>query len=151
MRHVITQDEARERIRDRQPFRASALSAVEGATGTGDLPAELAAMYDEHRPSITYTVLSYETPIAWYAGDLWYVVQPRFSVTTTQHQGIVRGALRGSGPPWRGAYDVTTRTLTPHPDKPADLFRNGNAVYVGDDERAVPPDHYQGVGPGYYA
>lgn len=152
MRHNITQDEAPERIRDRQPFQASALSGVKGSTGTGDLPAELAELYEEVRPSITYTVLSYRTPIAWYIEDGgWHLTACRWSVTTTQHQGTVRGALRGYGPPWRGTYDVDAGRLVEHPDKPTDLFESGHARYVGEDERAVPAGHYEGVGPGYYA
>lgn len=46
------------------------------------------------RPSpVRYVVYSYWTPIAWFADDTWYVVEDKFSVTTTRHQNIVREAL----------------------------------------------------------
>ena len=141
----ITQNEAPARIRAREPFQASALSGVEGSTGTGDLPADLAERYglDDRSPGVLYTVLSYRTPIAWYVDGTWLVVRNRFSITTTQHQGVVRSALTGmaAGRWVDGAYES--------PDIGADLFETYEAQYVGEDERAVPVGHYE-AGPNYY-
>lgn len=147
MRHNITQTEAPARIRSRLPFQASALSGVEGSTGTGDLPPDVAERYelDDRSPGVLYTVLSYETPIAWYVDGTWVVVRNRFSLTTTNHQTIVRSALRGFGPSWRGGYEHDedgNYTYVEHPDKPHDLYSTGEVVEVGEYERAVPVDHY---------
>lgn len=45
MRKNITQREAPARIRAREPFHASALTATPGASGIGDLPPDLATLY----------------------------------------------------------------------------------------------------------
>lgn len=39
-----------------------------------------------------YVVKSYRTPIAWWQDGDWYVVEQRFSVTTSKQQGKVRRA-----------------------------------------------------------
>ena len=41
----------------------------------------------------TYVVFSYSTPIAYCQDGAWYVVQQKFSVTTSKHQGVVRRSL----------------------------------------------------------
>jgi len=114
---MTTQHEAEDLIRDRKPFRASALSAVEGMSGTGDLPDEDARKYRDAEP--TYTVLSYATPIAWVAAD-GTVCAPmlRYSLTTTQHQAIARHGLG--------------------------IHRWGEGDPDGSDRRAVPAGHYEG-------
>lgn len=42
---------------------------------------------------IDYTVYSYDTPIAWHTPSGWHVVEQRFSVTTSCHQGQVGRAI----------------------------------------------------------
>lgn len=55
------------------------------------------ALYRQHAKSpegIDYTVMSYDTPIAWLTGGKWYMPQDRYSTTTSRHQGMVRYVLR---------------------------------------------------------
>lgn len=78
-------------IAGEEPFVThGALSAMLGAAGTGQLPQEWRAIYQASREAgtIRYTVLSYDTPIAWTTtlGEL-FVPKVRYSVTTSQHQG----------------------------------------------------------------
>ncbi len=62
------------------------------ATSTGQLPAEWAALY--HSSVVTYTVFSYNTPIAWAVGYAAWVVPPvSYSATTSGHQGKLKAAL----------------------------------------------------------
>jgi hypothetical protein len=68
-----------------------------GATGCGDLPAQ----YHRFLRDADYVVFSYETPIAWHvpaAGpgdvDAWWLPDVRYSSTTSEHQAVVRMALR---------------------------------------------------------
>jgi hypothetical protein len=37
-----------------------------------------------------YVVMSYNTPIAWYANGEWTIPDVKYSVTTSNHQGLVR-------------------------------------------------------------
>jgi len=61
--------------------------------GTGQLPAEhVTALRAATAP--TYVVYSYRTPIAWHTvGAGWTQPTERYSVTTSNHQGIVAGAV----------------------------------------------------------
>jgi hypothetical protein len=44
-----------------------------------------------------YVIYSYGTPIAWHTeGNGWYVVEQKFSVTTSKHQNYVRRAIADS-------------------------------------------------------
>lgn len=80
----------------RRPFRRSgfALSAVQGSVqDTGQLPDELAAQYRLLADAglVTYTVLSYRTPIGWVTtAGVKVVPDVRYSPTTSQHQTLVR-------------------------------------------------------------
>lgn len=92
----------REALMDREPFTTyGALSAVSGSVGsTGRLPQPWADQYRDNRDHITYTVMSYRTPIAWVTDDDTVVI-PRelsgphkgapvkYSRTTTGHQGML--------------------------------------------------------------
>lgn len=66
------------------------MSAVAGVTGTGRMSKEDAAAYRADVGRITYTVLSYATPIAWVLDD-GTVRKPaaRYSATTSKHQGML--------------------------------------------------------------
>ena len=80
-------------IRGRRPFEASALSGHEGSSGTGRMIPEDAENY--RKADVSYTVKSYDTPIAWHdsrTGE-WAVPNTKHSSTTSRHQSIVRGAL----------------------------------------------------------
>lgn len=85
----------------REPFRdSSALSAVLGKVGgfasTGRLSMEWAERYG--LSDVTYTVVSYGTPIAWVLSDGAVVIPTEsYSLTTTQHQAAARRALTAHG------------------------------------------------------
>lgn len=67
------------------------LRGVTGVWSTGRLPAHWEAEYRHDRAEIVYTVVSYDTPIAWVKRDGTVVEPPvKYSVTTSKHQGKVR-------------------------------------------------------------
>jgi hypothetical protein len=79
-------------IRGRRPFVASALSGHEGSSGTGRMVPTDAENY--RNSDVSYTVKSYDTPIAWHDRRTgWQVPKTKHSSTTSRHQSIVRGAL----------------------------------------------------------
>jgi hypothetical protein len=79
-------------IRGRRPFEASALSGVPGSSGTGRMAQEDADNY--RNADVSYTVKSYDTPIAWHDRSTgWHVPKTKHSSTTSRHQSIVRNAL----------------------------------------------------------
>jgi hypothetical protein len=98
-------------LRERKPFRRSGynMSAVEGCSSLhffGELPREWSHIYkmdagagwghDEgnYGEGIVYTVLSYETPIAWVTrAGLVRIPNVKYSTTTTQHQWTCRAHL----------------------------------------------------------
>lgn len=63
---------------------------------TGLMSVSNIALYREQKNSdgIDYTIMSYDTPIAWLTGGKWYMPQDRYSTTTSRHQGMVRYVLR---------------------------------------------------------
>ena len=86
--HGATLDRTEKALHTLKPFKRQGygMSAVEGAVQFfGQLPAEHIEQYRTDRPR--YTVLSYDTPIAWITQD-GTVRQPavKYSQTTTQHQ-----------------------------------------------------------------
>ena len=84
-------------IATRQEFKASALSGKheEYSPHKGRLDneeiARLIQAFDSGHGA--YVVYSYGTPIAWHTIDGWYVVEQKFSVTTSKHQNYVRRAV----------------------------------------------------------
>lgn len=82
-----------EAIRDRIPFTTSGALRGEAHTGgyvyAGHLNPEESALLNRDRDLIKYIVWSYSTPIAWFIGSGvgWHVVDQKFSITTTKHQG----------------------------------------------------------------
>jgi hypothetical protein len=59
----------------------------------GQLPTEYAAQYQENE--VDYAVYSFHTPIAWRTTDgQWTVPDEKYSLTSTNHQNIVRQALK---------------------------------------------------------
>ena len=90
----INQRDAIHYITTQQEFRASALEGLSGRTNSyGRLDIEEVAQYERVKDSIDYVVLSYRTPIAWHSVEGWYVVEQKFSATTSKHQNYVRRAL----------------------------------------------------------
>lgn len=90
-------------IAARRPFATSGAlrgCAPAGHTMThydlGRLPREHgnALMLDYLSGRLDFIVYSYGTPIAWHRTDTgWTVPDVRYSVTTSRHQGVVRGAV----------------------------------------------------------
>ncbi len=86
--------ETERRIRERIPFSVASLTARNHVTGSGRLNG---AEYDRLRAdfdTIDYVVYSYSTPVAWHTPAGWYMVQQRFSNTTSRTQSRIRAALR---------------------------------------------------------
>jgi hypothetical protein len=94
----INQRDAIYYIENRLDFRASALEGWEGtatkeSAKIGRLNEYEAGKLYENVETFDYVVFSYDTPIAWHSADGWYVVEQKFSMTTSKHQGIVRRAI----------------------------------------------------------
>lgn len=93
------------KIRNRDAVgRIAAREAFESHTGNfrgvpwevgylGSLPGAWRRAYEATQASITYTVMSYRTPIAWYAEGRWVIPDVKYSQTTTRHQNLVREAI----------------------------------------------------------
>jgi hypothetical protein len=97
----LNQRDAMHYISTRQEFKASALSGVNanesGLLGSfGRLNAEEFAQFKQDEIRVDYIVYSYGTPIAWHTLGGWYVVEQKFSQTTSKHQGLVRRAIAES-------------------------------------------------------
>lgn len=99
----INQRDAEYYISTRQDFRASALEGWQGTaskdsarTSTGRLNAEESAKLINAAQIMDYVVFSYDTPIAWHTFAGWYIVEQKFSVTTSKHQNLVRRAVAES-------------------------------------------------------
>jgi hypothetical protein len=97
----MNQRDAIHYIASKQEFKASALSGVNanlrGLKGAyGRLDPEEFARFKAVESQVGYVVYSYGTPIAWYSTDGWYVVEQKFSVTTSKHQNYVRRAVAES-------------------------------------------------------
>lgn len=94
MPRTISQAQAEDLMRELVPFDASHLHGREGHASRGDLPDEWAETY--YSSPVVYTVLSYETPIAWVLESGEVVMPPvRYSITTTQHQSAAQCGLTG--------------------------------------------------------
>jgi hypothetical protein len=98
----LNQRDAIHYIATRQEFKASALTGVnvneQGLSGAfGRLDAQEFAQIKQDETRINYAVYSYGTPIAWHTdAEGWYVVEQKFSPTTSKHQGYVRRAIAES-------------------------------------------------------
>jgi hypothetical protein len=98
----INQRDAEHYIATRQAFKASALSGSSFKQYTPDSgrlnPEEFALLKQATAGTEwVYVVFSYGTPIAWHIdGGDWYVVEQKFSVTTSKHQNATRRAIAES-------------------------------------------------------
>lgn len=95
MRLQVNQKEAMERIANRQAFEASSMSGkyYNYTPGPGRLGDEYSRLVEDFKEG-AYVVLSYGTPIAWFGASGWYVVNQKFSVTTSKQQNYVRRAIQ---------------------------------------------------------
>lgn len=89
----LNQRDAIHYIETRQEFRASALSGSNYGNGAGRLSGEDLNRFYQDVKGLTYAVYSYNTPIYWVSNGEPYVVEQKFSMTTSKHQGIVRRAI----------------------------------------------------------
>lgn len=73
----------------RIPFKASNLEGMQGTHySTGIMPKDWADTYRAEGDNIVFTVVSYDTPIAWVLADGTEVKPPvKYSVTTSKQQG----------------------------------------------------------------
>jgi hypothetical protein len=63
------------------------------STSMGMLPHTHISLLFADRPS--YIIYSYSTPIAWYTSNgQWVIPSLKYSVTTSKHQSLVRGATQ---------------------------------------------------------
>jgi hypothetical protein len=98
---ALNQRDAIHYISTGREFTASALSGnsvKEYTPNAGRLDREEYAKLIEatSRPEWVYVVYSYGTPIAWRTNEAWYVVEQKFSVTTSKHQNYTRRAIAES-------------------------------------------------------
>jgi hypothetical protein len=99
---ALNQKDAEHYIVNRKQFTASALrgSSCKGwVPEAGRLNAEEYAKLDQtvrYGSEWVYVVWSYDTPIAWFDEEGWYVVNQKFSVTTSKHQNLIRRAIADS-------------------------------------------------------
>ena len=81
-------------LTNRKPFRSAASLRGGWRSGSwGWLPKEWQDAFYDDDPD--YVVYSYDTPIAWHGNRGWIVPPVKYSVTTTRHQSLTRGALGG--------------------------------------------------------
>ena len=93
----LNQRDAEHYITTRQEFKASALMGTFAHIGAGRLQGKELATYEADRVGIDFIVYSYGTPIAWHTLNFgWYVVEQKFSVTTSKHQNYTRRAITES-------------------------------------------------------
>jgi hypothetical protein len=93
----LNQRDAIHYIATRQEFKASALMGTFAHIGAGRLQGKELATYQADAVGIDFIVYSYGTPIAWHTLNFgWYVVEQKFSVTTSKHQNYVRRAIAES-------------------------------------------------------
>ena len=63
--------------------------------GFGSLPIGFRASFRQAQESRDfYAVLSYDTPIAWYADGRWYMPGVFYSATTRRHESLVPAEIR---------------------------------------------------------
>lgn len=99
---ALNQKDAEHYIATRKQFTASALrgSSCKGwVPEAGRLNAEEYAKLDQtvrYGSEWVYVVWSYDTPIAWFDEEGWYVVSQKFSVTTSKHQNLIKRAIADS-------------------------------------------------------
>lgn len=144
MRYRVSNADARERITKRQEFtnatkrpgphvadraRPGSFRAVRWFEGAGHLPDQYV---DPNLVGARYIVYSYDTPIAWWGGnrgrERWFYASVAYSPTTSDHQHIVRDALKdeeityvggdwrtvpNAGRFWDGSPKINAGTGTP--------------------------------------
>lgn len=85
----------RDVLREQESFRTYGNLRGEPDTfDVGQLPDPWRTEYHTRRGLITYTVLSYSTPIAWYDKERgWVYPDVKYSITTSKAQGRIGAAI----------------------------------------------------------
>lgn len=89
----LNQRDAIHYIATRQEFKASALSGSNYGNGAGRLSGADRERFYQDVKGLTYAVYSYGTPIYWVSNGETYLVEQKFSPTTSKHQTYVRRAI----------------------------------------------------------
>jgi hypothetical protein len=92
----LNQRDAIHYIATREEFTASALSGSRYSLGAGRLNGEEDYKFYSSVNGMDFIVYSYGTPIAWHTPEGWYVVEQKFSQTTSKHQNLTRRAIAES-------------------------------------------------------
>ena len=91
-----SRDAARAEIAARREFRGNSLWATRSTSHSGIIYGRAAELWtaDTTAGQVSYVVMSYSTPIAWYTtrGE-WVIPQEKYSHTTSRHQWIARRAV----------------------------------------------------------
>jgi len=95
---ALNQRDAVHYIANRQEFKASALTGTTYSQGCGRLNVQELDKFinDLTSDKINFFVYSYGTPIAWHTAKGWYVVEQKFTPTTSKHQSLTRRAIADS-------------------------------------------------------
>lgn len=119
-KYATTSWQAREALAERRAYTTGgAMYAIEGVTGTGRLPRHWADEYQADMDHITYTVVSYSTPIAWVLDNGTVVIPDvKYSVTTSKHQGMLY-ALGATERTRNGIADAAVRERQRERDRQA--------------------------------
>lgn len=119
-KYATTSWQAREALSERRAYTThGAMYAIEGVTGTGRLPRDWADEYRADMDHITYTVVSYSTPIAWVLDNGTVVIPDvKYSVTTSKHQGMLY-ALGATERTRNGIADAAVRERQRERDRQA--------------------------------
>ena len=94
----LNQRDAAHYIATREEFKASALTGTTYSQGCGRLNVQELDKFinDLTSDKINFFVYSYGTPIAWHTAEGWYVVEQKFTPTTSKHQNLTRRAIAES-------------------------------------------------------
>ena len=98
MKKKVNQKQAKVCISKREPFDANSLKGdwygpSRPAFGRMEYQWEVKLSRLIHDGKEVFIVHSYVTPIAWFADGEWTVPDTKFSVTTSKHQTLVKGAI----------------------------------------------------------
>jgi hypothetical protein len=92
-----SRDAARAEIAGLREFKGNSLWGTRSTSHSGQIYGRAAELWraDITAGEVSYVVVSYATPIAWYTKrGAWVVPDEKYSHTTSRHQSVVRQAVR---------------------------------------------------------
>ncbi len=111
MRIARTLDEAQEAVKELEVFRLRDGKSLRGLTEAPSWLGYLPAEFSEDIALAEYVVMSYDTPIAWVIDGEKFIPDVGYSLTTGQHQYLVKAAwFRDWSFPRRGRLVVPAGT-----------------------------------------